>query len=167
MTRILIMSDSHSFWDKAAEEYIEKADEVWHAGDFGSLQVFDKLRSSGKQIRVVFGNIDGRELRYVMPEKLVWEIEGVKICMTHIGGYPGHYAPGVVAWLTEEKPMVFVCGHSHILRVMYDQKNQWLAVNPGAIGNYGIQKVRTMISCVIDNNSITEMNVIELGPKKL
>lgn len=161
------MSDSHSYWDRSAEKYLEAADEIWHAGDFGSITIYDNLMATGKTIRAVYGNIDGGDLRHSLPERLVWSVEGLKICMTHIGGYPSRYNQHIIPWLKTEKPHAFVCGHSHILRVMYDSALQFLSINPGAAGNYGAQKVRTILSCAIDENRFVEMNVIELGPKKV
>ena len=122
--------------DEAILKHTKEADEVWHAGDFGTLSVAEALQAV-KPLRGVYGNIDGTEIRTLFPEKQVFDCEGMRVLMIHIGGYPSHYAKGIPELLREVKPQLFVCGHSHILKVIYDKKYELLHLNPGAIGKYG------------------------------
>lgn len=162
MTRIGLLSDTHAYWDEKYAKYFAECDEIWHAGDIGSEEVADKLEKL-KMFRAVSGNIDGQQMRLRYPLEQEFEIEDVKVYMTHIGGYPGKYAPGIATKLAAKRPKLFICGHSHILRVKYDQKLGILCVNPGAAGRYGIQKVRTLLRFSIDGANITDMEVIEIG----
>lgn len=164
MTRIGLLSDTHAYWDERYAKYFDECNEVWHAGDIGSLKLAEKFEQY-KLFRAVFGNIDGQDIRLRYKKEQVFEIEGVKVFMTHIGGYPGKYAPGIASKLDLEQPKLFVCGHSHILRVKYDQKRDMLCVNPGAAGRYGMQQVRTLLRFTIDGTDIRDMEVIELGEK--
>ena len=158
--KILLLSDTHSYMDEAVLKHAKEADEVWHAGDFGALSVAEALQAV-KPLRGVYGNIDGTEIRTLFPEKQVFDCEGMRVLMIHIGGYPSHYAKGIPELLREVKPQLFVCGHSHILKVIYDKKYELLLLNPGAIGKYGQQKSRTMLRFEIHEGHISQMDVIE------
>lgn len=162
MKQILLLSDTHGYLDKAITKYAEKADEIWHAGDIGTLEVVDALQNL-KPTRAVFGNIDGAEIRAGFPLDLHFECENVKVWITHIGGYPGRYNPRVRTVLEEKDIDLFICGHSHILKVMRDKKNNLLHMNPGACGKYGFHRVRTMLRFTIDDKDIKDLEVIELG----
>ena len=146
--------------DEAILKPAKEADEVWHAGDVGSLSVAESLQAV-KPLRGVYGNIDGTEIRTLFPEKQVFDCEGMRVLMIHIGGYPSHYAKGIPELLHDVKPQLFVCGHSHILKVIYDKKYELLHLNPGAIGKYGQQKSRTMLRFEINGGHISQMEVIE------
>ncbi len=171
MTRIGLISDTHSYLDEAVFEHFKNCDEVWHAGDFGSMSLIESLQKglniSGKQVplRAVFGNIDGNDIRNIFPEKLHFNCEGVKVFMQHIGGYPTRYAPGVKKEIAANQSRLFISGHSHILKVMYDDQLQCLHMNPGAAGKEGWHKVRTLIRFVIDGEQIKDCEVIELGKR--
>lgn len=158
--KILLLSDTHSYMDQAILQHALWADEVWHAGDFGSLAVAEQLQAI-KPLRGVYGNIDGTEIRALFPKRQLFECEGVRVAMTHIGGYPTHYAKGIPQWLVQEKPKIFIAGHSHILKVIYDKKYELLHLNPGAIGKYGAQKSRTMLRFEIAQGNISHMEVVE------
>ena len=146
--------------DEAILKHAKEADEVWHAGDFGSLSVAEAIQAV-KPLRGVYGNIDGSELRTLFPEKQVFDCEGMRVLMIHIGGYPSHYAKGIPELLRTVTPQLFVCGHSHILKVIYDPKYELLHLNPGAIVTYGQQKSRTMLRFEINEGNISQMEVIE------
>lgn len=162
MTRIGLISDTHDYLDPAVFRHFAHCDEVWHAGDFGTVAIPEALKAF-KPLKGVYGNIDGADIdKKEFPEKLIFQCEGVKVYMQHIGGYPGKYAPGVKNTITAEKPQIFISGHSHILKVMYDQKLQCLHMNPGAAGKQGWQKVRTLIRFIIDGKEIKNCEVIEL-----
>lgn len=163
MKKIVLLSDTHGYLDEHILKFCKEADEIWHAGDWGP-HVEDGLMKLGKPLRGVYGNIDDHSLRILFPEVLRFECEGVKVIIKHIGGYPGHYAPGVKAMLSQETPKIFISGHSHILRVMRDPAiNGLLHINPGAAGIHGFHKVRTMVNFKIDSGKIFELNAIELG----
>jgi putative phosphoesterase len=162
MKRIALLSDTHSYLDPALPKYIDSCDEIWHAGDIGTLEVTDTLEK-WKPLRAVYGNIDGDKLRVVHPENQVFELEGVKVLMTHIGGYPGRYNPRVRALIEREKPKLYICGHSHILKVMFDKKYNCLHMNPGAVGVHGFHKVKTFLRFTLDRGNIKDLEVIELG----
>jgi len=164
MTRIGLISDTHNFLDETVFKHFEQCDEIWHAGDFGTIALADKLKSF-KPLRGVYGNIDGNDIRTIYPEKLIWTCEDVKIYMTHIGGYPPKYNPAVKKELIEHKPQLFIDGHSHILKVMFDDQLQCLHMNPGAAGNHGWHKVRTVIRFKIDGKNMKDCEVIELGKR--
>ena len=161
MKKILLLSDTHGHVDYHMMKYVKESDEVWHAGDIGSTQVTDTI-SSLKPLRAVFGNIDNHELRLSFPEELLFECEDINIYMTHIGGRPGRYAKGISEKIKSIKPKIFICGHSHILKIQYDKVNQLLFINPGAIGKHGFHKVRTMVRFEIDKSDIQNMEVIEV-----
>ena len=166
MKRIGLISDTHHYLDPAVFKHFEKCDEIWHAGDFGTIKIAEELiASTGLPLKGVYGNIDGQDIRSVYPENLRWTCEGVNIFMTHIGGYPPKYNPVVKKELTENPPQLFICGHSHILKVMYDDALKCLHMNPGAAGNQGWHKVRTIIRFVIDGKDMKNCEVIELGKR--
>ena len=162
MTRIGLISDTHSYLDETVFKHFENCDEIWHGGDFGTIELAKKL-SSFKPLKAVYGNIDDKDISSVYPENLFFQCEEVKVFMTHIGGYPPKYNSRVKPLIQEYKPQLFISGHSHILKVMYDDKLQCLHMNPGAAGNQGWQKVRTIITFVIDGKNMKDCNVIELG----
>lgn len=167
MKRIGILSDTHSCWDERYARHFADCDEVWHAGDIGDISILRCLEEVVPVVRAVAGNIDGAEVRHRCPEVLQFEIEGVRVWLTHIAGYPGRYAPGVKRILREKGIKLMVCGHSHILKVIPDHELQMLHVNPGAAGYHGWQKVRTLIRLVVDGGQIKSLDVIELGKEKL
>ena len=160
MTKILLLSDTHSFIGDDILKHVEQADEVWHAGDIGDLRVTDAIKKL-KPLRAVYGNIDNAEARLEFPENLKFKCEGVKVWITHIGGYPGRYAPAVRNQIKIHTPDLFISGHSHILKVINDKKLKLLHMNPGAAGTYGIHKVRTMLRFEINKEKIGKLEVIE------
>jgi len=160
LTRIGLLSDTHGFLDEKVFEYFKDCDEVWHAGDFGE-GVVDKLKGI-KSIKGVYGNIDDQKVRHEFPEQLVFTCEQVKVMMRHIGGSPPNYNPETRKELANQKPQLFISGHSHILKVIYDDKINCLHINPGAAGKQGWHKVRTIIRFVIDGSDIKNCEVIEL-----
>ncbi len=160
MKRIGLLSDTHSFLDERLFIHFEACDEVWHAGDIGSPQVLDQLEAF-RPVRAVFGNIDGAELRARLPENLRFECEGVDVLITHIGGYPGKYAPRIRPLLQAHPPKLFVCGHSHILKVMYDKTLGLLHLNPGACGKEGFHKVQTVLRFTLSEGRISDLEVVE------
>lgn len=164
MTKIGLISDTHNYLDDAVFTYFENCDEIWHAGDFGSSEIADQLKAF-KPLTGVYGNIDGYDIRSIYPQKLVWKCEDVNIYMTHIGGYPNRYAPGVKNELLTNKSKLFICGHSHILKIIYNNKIGCLHINPGAAGKQGLHKVRTIIRFAIDGSNIKDCEVIELGKR--
>jgi len=164
MKRIGLISDTHGYLDQQVFRYFEQCDEIWHAGDFGNLELAKQLVAQ-KPMRGVYGNIDDNAVRNSYPEDLFFQCEEVKVFITHIGGYPPRYNSRVRPLIVENKPQLFICGHSHILKVMFDEKLQCLHMNPGAAGNQGWHKVRTLITFVIDGQNIRDCNVIELGSR--
>lgn len=166
MKKIGLLSDTHSFLDERIFQYFAECDEVWHAGDFGSMAVIDRLRAF-KPLRGVYGNIDNAQIQAEMPLDLRFECESVPVFMTHIGGYPGRYNPRVRKILTENPPHngLFICGHSHILKAMPDRQLGFLHLNPGACGNEGWHQVKTLMRFVLDKGVIRELEVIELGSR--
>ncbi|MCD8288724.1 MAG: metallophosphatase family protein [Prevotella sp.] len=162
MTRIGILSDTHSFWDERYAHYFAGCDEIWHAGDIGSLEVADRLAEI-KPLRAVCGNCDGGDLRRMFPELLRFRVEDADVLLTHIGGYPGRYDPRVRARLQASPPDLFVCGHSHILKVQYDKTLRLLHINPGAAGMTGWHKERTIIRMTVDGKTFKDLEVITLG----
>ncbi|WP_294304798.1 metallophosphoesterase family protein [uncultured Chryseobacterium sp.] len=164
MTKILLLSDSHSYIDDRILEYAGQADEIWHGGDFGSMEVIEQLEKI-KPLKGVYGNIDNAKIRSEFPEVNRFTCEEVEVLMIHIGGYPGKYTPTAKQEIAEKAPKLFISGHSHILKVMFDQKNNLLHLNPGACGKQGWHKMRTMMRFVIDGAEIRDLEVIELGAK--
>ena len=163
MKRIGILSDTHSCWDDRYATYLSDCDEIWHAGDIGDPTVLYRLEGLAPVVRAVSGNIDHGEVRRRCPELLIFQCEGVKVLLTHIGGYPGRWSPGMAKLLKDEEIGLMVDGHSHILRVMFDPKLNLLHINPGAAGRQGWQKKRTLIRLTIDGTDIKDCEVIELG----
>lgn len=164
MTKILLLSDSHSYIDDRILEYAGQADEIWHGGDFGSMDVMEQLEKI-KPLKGVYGNIDNAKIRSEFPEVSRFMCENVEVLMIHIGGYPGKYTPLAKQEIAEKAPKLFISGHSHILKAMFDEKNNLLHLNPGACGKQGWHKMRTMMRFVIDDTEIKDLEVIELGPK--
>jgi len=164
MTKILLLSDTHSYMDERILSYAQQADEVWHGGDFGSMDVIEQLEKI-KPLKGVYGNIDDAKIRSEFPEVNRFTCEDVEVLMVHIGGYPGKYTPVAKASIAERAPKLFISGHSHILKVMFDEKNSLLHLNPGACGKQGWHRTRTMMRFVIDGAEIKDLEVIELGPK--
>ncbi|WP_053975518.1 metallophosphoesterase family protein [Mangrovimonas xylaniphaga] len=160
MKRILLLSDTHSYMDDDILKYVKQADEVWHAGDIGDLKVTDAIKAL-KPLRAVYGNIDDTKVRTEFPENNRFMCEDVEVWITHIGGYPPRYNPRVKPEIYENPPRLFICGHSHILKVMPDKKLNLLHMNPGAVGTHGFHKVRTMLRFTIDGPKIDNLEVIE------
>lgn len=164
MKKILLLSDSHSYIDDRILHYASLTDEVWHAGDIGSVFVTDELEKVCK-VRAVFGNIDGQEIRRIWPENNRFFCENISVWITHIGGYPGKYYKQIKEQINKTPPNLFICGHSHILKVMNDPKLNLLHLNPGAVGKSGFHKIRTMLRFEINEQNIGNLEVIELGVK--
>ena len=177
-----MISDTHHYLDETIFEHFKDMDEVWHAGDLGNIEIADCLTSllpilpdqhtkdiidgqMGRQIilRGVYGNIDGQDVRSILPEQIVFICEEVKVMMRHIGGYPPKYNPETKKELLIHKPKIFISGHSHILKIVYDDKLDCLHINPGAAGKHGWHQMRTVIRFVIDGKEIRDCEVIELG----
>jgi uncharacterized protein len=166
LTKIGLLSDTHGYLDEAVFEHFKNCDEIWHAGDFGSIELANRLATqSGLTVKGVYGNIDEQDIRSQFPEQLVFMCEDVKAMIRHIGGYPPRYNPETKKELLIHKPQLFIAGHSHILKVMYDDKLQCLHMNPGAAGRQGWHKVRTIIRFVIDGKNMKDCEVVELGKK--
>jgi putative phosphoesterase len=161
MTRIGLLSDTHGYIHPRCYEFFRDCDEIWHAGDIGNILTADALNEF-KPLRAVFGNIDGQQIRAVYKEFIVFAIEEVKVVMIHDGGYPGHYSREARELIERDKPALFISGHSHILKVMYDQKYNCLHMNPGAAGKYGIHRSITMVRFIIDNDKIKELDVLDI-----
>ena len=162
MKRIGIISDTHSYWDDKYLKYFEECDEIWHAGDIGSMEVAEKL-AAFRTFRAVYGNCDGGDLRTIYREILRFKCEDVDVLMKHIGGYPGHYDRRVAQLLAANPPHLFISGHSHILKVAYDKHYQLLHINPGAAGRQGWQTRRTLVRFDVDGSAFKNLEVIELG----
>lgn len=164
MTRIGIISDTHGYLDENVFKYFFDCDEIWHAGDIGDITITDRLMKF-KNLRAVFGNIDGTNARIRFKENELFHVEQCKILLTHIAGKPGAYSKRIKNIITTYKPQILVCGHSHILRVEYDKKYNLLYINPGAAGKHGFHQVRTIIKFCINGLSPVNMQVIELGKR--
>ena len=164
MTKILLLSDTHGHMDKTILKYAAQADEIWHAGDIGSLSVTDRLEAL-KPVRGVHGNIYDHVIQKEFPENNRFMCEGVDVWITHIGGYPSRYNVRVREEIRNNPPKLFICGHSHILKVMHDKKLNLLHMNPGACGKHGFHQVRTMLRFVINGDKISDLEVIELGKR--
>ena len=161
MKRIGLLSDTHAWWDDRYLHYFEKCDEIWHAGDIGSMEVAQRL-AEFRPLRAVCGNCDGGDLRRLYPTLLRWSCEGADVLMTHIGGYPGRYEPAIRQQLYARPPKLFISGHSHILKVQYDERLRLLHINPGAAGIQGWQQVRTLVRFVADQGQFRDLEVIEI-----
>lgn len=165
MKKIGLISDTHSYLDEKVFEYFKDCDEIWHAGDFGNIELSDKLKAF-KPLVGVYGNIDDHEIRSEHPLHQRFVCEGVRVWMTHIGGYPGRYHINIKNRIKLEKPDLFITGHSHILKVMRDPKlDNMLHLNPGAAGNHGFHRVKTLMRFDCNNGKIENLQVIELGPR--
>ena len=162
MKKIGLLSDTHGYWDERYVRHFESCDEIWHAGDIGSIEVADRL-AAFRPLRAVYGNIDGRELRLRFPQTLRFEVEGAQVLIKHIGGYPGHYDPSVRGSLLTRPPQLFISGHSHVLKVKYDKTLSMLHINPGAAGKQGFHRVSTLVRFVVDQGCFSDLEVIELG----
>lgn len=160
MTKILLLSDTHSYMDDKILKYAMEADEVWHAGDIGDISVADALEKTGK-FRAVYGNIDDHKVRASYPLHNRFMCEGVDVWITHIGGYPGRYSPAIRKEINAQPPKLFISGHSHILKVMNDKKLNLLHMNPGAIGLHGFHQKRTMLRFKIEGEKIFDLELIE------
>ncbi len=160
MRRIGLISDTHTTFDETLRTFLADVDEIWHAGDVGTLAVADQI-AEFKPLRAVWGNIDGADMRRAHPADQIFECEAVKVVMTHIGGYPRRYTLPSEAKILSHRPQIFISGHSHILKVIYDEKYNLLHLNPGAAGNYGIHKMRTALRFKIDGERIYDMEVGE------
>lgn len=161
LKKILLLSDTHSHVDATILKHASWADEVWHAGDIGDLKVTDAIKEVAT-LRAVYGNIDDAAIRQEFPLHQRFTCEAVTVWITHIGGYPGRYKPSIRTQLEQSSPRLFICGHSHILKVMPDKKYKLLHMNPGAIGKHGFHQVRTMLRFTIDNDNISNLEVIEI-----
>jgi len=164
MKKIGLLSDTHGWWDEKYVTHFESCDEIWHAGDIGSISFADRLAAI-KPLRAVYGNTDDYLMWSTYPRVELFSIDNVKVMMTHIGGYPGHYDPLAHFELQEAKPNLFISGHSHILKIMYDNELNCLHINPGAAGNSGYHQIRTLVRFVIDKDDIKDVEIIELGKR--
>lgn len=162
--RIGLLSDTHGNLDENIFKHLATCDEIWHAGDFGSLDLLSRLRNF-KPLRAVFGNIDGQEIRSLFPEVNVFMCEQVKVMMKHIGGYPPRYNTETRKQIIAEKPQLFISGHSHILKILYDDKLQLLHINPGAAGKQGWHRIKTLVRFTIEGKTIKDCDVVELGAR--
>jgi putative phosphoesterase len=162
--KIALLSDTHGYLDPKLFKYLDAVDEIWHAGDIGNISVANELEKI-KPLKAVYGNIDGQDIRKIHPLNQRFFCEKVDVWITHIGGYPTNYSPLIRAEIYSNPPKLFICGHSHILKVMYDKKLDLLHMNPGACGNYGFHKVKTFLRFNIEEENIKELEVIELGNK--
>ncbi len=164
MKRIGLISDNHGFLDEKTMSHFHECDEIWHAGDFGNIAIAEELRKI-KPVKGVYGNIDGQDIRRTFPENLFFKCEDVQVLMRHIGGSPPNYNPETRKLLDTYQPQLFIAGHSHILKVIYDEKRKCLHMNPGAAGRQGWHQVRTILKFVIDGKDIRDCKVIELGKR--
>ena len=162
MIRIGLLSDTHAYWDEKYLEYFEPCDEIWHAGDIGSVEVAERL-AAFRPFRAVYGNIDGQAIRKLYPQVNRFTVDGAEVLIKHIGGYPGKYDASIRSTLFANPPRLFISGHSHILKVKYDKSLNLLHINPGAAGIYGFHTVRTLVRFCIDNGSFSDLEVIELN----
>lgn len=164
MTKVLLLSDTHGYMDDTILKYARQADEIWHAGDIGSVEVSNTLKKL-KPFRAVYGNIDDNKMQMEYPENNRFFCEKVDVWITHIGGYPPKYNSRIREEIKTNPPRLFICGHSHILKVMHDKKLNVLHMNPGACGKHGFHQVRTMLRFVIHKDTISDLEVIELGKR--
>ena len=163
MKRITLISDTHGYLGSDVISHLEDADEIWHAGDIGTIDVLDQLKELDKQLRVVYGNIDDKEMQRLTPLDELFECHGLRVFMTHIGGYPGRYNKRIKSILSKERPDLYICGHSHILKVMPDKELSLIHMNPGACGIIGFHKYRTIIKFSIIDKKLKDVSVVELG----
>ena len=165
MKKIILLSDTHNKLDNRFFPHFEQADEIWHAGDIGDISIIEKLEEFAP-IKAVWGNIDNQDIRLQFEKIAKFMCEKTYVIMTHIGGYPGKYSRNIIDIIQKEKPKIFISGHSHILKVMYDKKYNLLHMNPGAIGDYGVHNVKTLLSFTITGEKIDNLKVIEIPRKK-
>ena len=163
MKRIGILSDTHGYWDERYARHFAGCDEIWHAGDIGDYDIVQRLKEICPTVRAVSGNVDSGSVRRNCPELLVFDVEGVRVLLTHIGGYPGRWSPGMKKLLRDEGVGLMVDGHSHILKVMFDKELNLLHINPGAAGQQGWHKVRTLVLLTIDGSQMRDCQVVELA----
>ncbi|MGM0496608.1 MAG: metallophosphoesterase family protein [Bacteroidota bacterium] len=161
MTRIGLISDTHGYIEPKIFEFFKSVDEIWHAGDMGTIDIPERLKKF-KPLRGVYGNVDGQEIRYLYPENLRFKCEETDVWITHIGGYPGKYDTKVKKELEQNSPDIFISGHSHILKVQYDEKLDLLHINPGALGNSGFHQVKTAVRFNIDGNNIKDLKILDI-----
>jgi hypothetical protein len=166
MLRIGILSDTHGYIHPRVIDFFTSVDEIWHAGDMGTISVGMQLQEL-KPLRAVYGNIDGRDVRIEYPQVQIFQVDQVKVMLTHIGGYPGRYDPRAIQLIGLERPKLFVCGHSHILKVIYDKKYDLLHINPGAAGKYGIHKSITAVRLIIDGENMRDLEVMDISKYQL
>ncbi len=164
MQRIGLLSDTHHFIDDAVFNYFEECNEIWHAGDFGTIEIAERL-AAFKPLRGVYGNIDGQDIRSVYPETLSFYCENVKVLIKHIGGYPPKYNSSTLPLIKSIRPDLFISGHSHICKVMYDDRLECLHMNPGAAGKQGWHTIRTLLRFTIDGKNIKDLEVVEIGKR--
>jgi len=162
--KVGLLSDTHGYLDESIFKYFDECDEIWHAGDIGSLKIADQL-SSFKKFRAVYGNIDGSILRQSYPEELIFKFEGLKVFIKHIGGYPPKYNPEIRNRLDLIRPDLFICGHSHIVKIIKDHERKLLHINPGASGKYGFHHMRSIIRFGISEGKLENLQLIELGKR--
>ena len=159
--RIGLLSDTHGDLPSSYKKFFEGVDQIWHAGDIGSLSVIYKLKEVCPLVKAVYGNIDGAQVRLEFPEEQVFEVNGLKVYIIHIGGYPGRYSPKARQTIVEEKPGLFISGHSHILKVIPDHKNELLHINPGAAGLQGLHQKRTMMRFNVSEGKVDDLEIFE------
>ena len=164
MTNILLISDTHSYLDPKLIKHIEAADEVWHAGDIGNIDVTEAIKKI-KPLKAIHGNIDNQDIRNEFPKNLIFMCEAMKVFITHICGQPTNYTKEVKDIIHTENPQIFICGHSHILKVIYQKQYEVLHLNPGACGSHGFHQIKTALRFVIDKDQIKDLAIIELGPR--
>ncbi|MEO6902255.1 MAG: metallophosphoesterase family protein [Bacteroidia bacterium] len=164
MVRVALLSDTHNYLDEKIFKYFDSCDQIWHAGDIGTIAVTDQLFKI-KPVIGVYGNIDGQDVRKVYPKNQHFMCEGVKVFMTHIGGYPNRYSLEALEEIKKNSPALFICGHSHILKVIFDKKYNLLHINPGAAGIQGFHQVKTLVRFSIDADKIKDLEIIELGKR--
>ena len=162
MIKIGLLSDTHGYWDEKYLQYFEACDEIWHAGDIGSLEVAERL-AAFRPFRAVYGNIDGHDIRCLYPQTLRFRVEGAEVLMKHIGGYPGKYDPSIRQNIMDNPPQLFISGHSHILRIKYDNQLGLLHINPGAAGLQGWQLERTLVRITVNGDHVEDCEVVKLG----
>lgn len=162
MTKIALISDNHSYYGEELNEHLQDVDEIWHAGDIGDLTSIEKYRKMAT-FRGVYGNIDDQSVKDIFGLNEIFVCEGIKVFMTHIGGYPGKYTARVHQIIRNEKPNLYICGHSHICKVVPDKTNHLLHMNPGAYGHHGFHKVRTILKFDIHQGKIENLRAVELG----
>ncbi len=163
MKKIALISDNHSYVGDDVLSHLSAKDEIWHAGDIGDLKSIEKIVKKTGVFRAVYGNIDEIETRALYPLNQIFEVEGVKVIMTHIGGYPGKYKTRVKQLIKEHKPDIYISGHSHILKVMRDKENDLIHMNPGAYGHHGFHKIRTILTFSLNQGILSDLSVVELG----